>query len=181
MLSDGTSLNSASSFVLMVICLTISVPMILPMSRSSVSMSPEILIGLSSEMTLSTLTLAARLPIRDEILASASKLFSSPSTLPSNEKSIPFANPLRSSSPSGIHSLRNLPSPSTVMRLLLMVALSLVFSMSGMPVIVPVTVPEKPPSWVATRRRLMLKLSTYPETFPSRLALSLFPSSCGAK
>ena len=158
--NDGFSLSMASRFVSMVSSPTMSLPMILPMFRSSVFSPPDIAIGLTSFITFATFTSASMLPASDFMDASMSMLSMMPSAFASSENNMPLANLLKSSSPSFIHWLKKSPSPSALIRLLLILTLIFVFSISGIPVMEPSNVPEKTPSFDAKRSPATLKSST---------------------
>ena len=160
MFNDGLSLRMASRFVSMVSSPTMSLPMILPMFRSSVFSPPDMAIGLTSFITFATLTSASMLPASELMDASMSISSIRPSALASSENNMPLANLLKSSSPSLIHWLRKSPSPSALMRLLLILALILVSSISGIPAMEPSNVPENTPSFDAKRSPDTLKSST---------------------
>ena len=158
--NDGLSLRMASRFVSMVSSPTILLPMILPMFRSSVFSPPDMAIGLTSFITFATFTSASMLPASELMDASMSMSSIRPSALASSENNMPLANLLKSSSPSLIHWLRKSPSPSALMRLLLILALILVSSISGIPTMEPSNVPENTPSFDANRSPDTLKSST---------------------
>ena len=74
------------------------------------------------------------------------RLFRSPLAVASVMNVIPLPKRLKSSSPSGIHSLTNVPSPFVVSFIFFNLASSLILLTSGIPVNLPFRIPEKPPA-----------------------------------
>ena len=124
---------------------------------------------------------AAAFPINELRLALIFMSLSGPWTLPVTLKIYPFANLLRSSFPSFIHTDTNLLKPSVVMLTFLIVPSNKVVSISGRPTIVPSARHEKPPLCEEALMLLNLKSLTYPDAFPEMVSPRSLPLSAFAK
>ncbi len=95
---------------------------------------------------------------------------------------VPGAKCPMSRLPSFIQPLMKFPSPRLVTCMPFMEASIMVLSMDGSPVILPLTVPLKPPSAKDTDMPETVKSFTVPLKFPeAAFSLSLLSLSCGAK
>ena len=156
-------------------------PMIRPMSRSSLSILPAMPICFLDDRISVILTSAPARPESELNPAAIFRLLSRPEALPFIEKSSPFAKRLNSGSFPEVHWLRKSSRPLLVRRKSWSLVSILVLSISGRPVILPDTFPENPPPLTASLRPSASKSLTTPPTLPDNDVWSSFPYSCGAK